>query len=70
MPSSEDQEAYDECEREAIAAGALEPQDWQERMAAGVLASNGESWEKTPAARARLQEWVAECLRRKGIESS
>jgi hypothetical protein len=61
------QEAYNECWQEAISAGALEPQGLLDRMAAGHMAYNGQSWADTPKARARLQEMLKDCMWRKGF---
>lgn len=61
--------ARQECERAAIDAGALEPQNWRERMAAGVMAANGERWADTPVARNRLRVWTEECMKRKGLSA-
>lgn len=60
-------EAYEECQQEVIRAGALEPQGWKERMAAGVIVSNGGRWADTEVAQSRLRQWTADCLRRKGF---
>ena len=58
---------YDECQQEAIRAGALEPQGIAERMAAGVLSyQQGESWSNCARARGRLQQWTNDRLRARG----
>ena len=56
------QERYERCRQRAIAAGALKPKGMGERMAAGVLASNGQSWENTAKAQARLAAWIEQCM--------
>jgi hypothetical protein len=61
--------SYEECRQAAIAAGALEPQTLSERAAAGVMASNGQSWADTAAARARLEEWTNACIEGRGFGS-
>jgi hypothetical protein len=67
MSREDRDQAYQDCLQAAIDAGALEPQDWKERMAAGVLTANGQCWADTPVARARLEAFVQECLRQKGF---
>ena len=56
------QQRYQECERKAIAAGALKPQGMGERAAAGVMAANGQSWANSARAQARLREWTERCM--------
>ena len=61
------QEARDECHRDAIKAGALEPQGLKERVAAGIMVANGQSWQNSRVAQERLESWIQECVRRKGL---
>jgi len=58
---------YQECQEAAINSGALMPQGWKERMAAGIMAGNGGSWADTAVARARLEAWTQECMSRRGF---
>jgi hypothetical protein len=61
--------AYQECQEAAINAGALKPQGWKERMAAGITEGNGGRWADTPVARARLEAWTQEYMRRRGFST-
>jgi hypothetical protein len=61
------EEAYDECRRAAIAAGALEPQGFMEGVAANWMSYNGQWFAHTALAQSRLEAWIRECMRRKGF---
>jgi len=54
---------YEEAMQLAIDAGALEPQGWQERMAANIKSyQEGLNWSSSPRARGRLQAWTEAIL--------
>ncbi len=55
---SQDQAAYAAAHAAAVAAGALEPQGMMERMAAGVMASNGQWFRNTAVAQGRLAAMI------------
>ena len=57
---------YEECQQEAIAAGALKPQGLMENMSAGVMEYNYGSFANTAVAQNRLHLWTLEIMRRKG----
>lgn len=61
-------QAYVECQQEAIDAGALKPQGIWERIAANIISFNGGFWENTPLAQQRLHDWTYECMRRRGFQ--
>ncbi|MCA9803584.1 MAG: hypothetical protein KC777_16545, partial [Cyanobacteria bacterium HKST-UBA02] len=48
--------AYDAARSSAMEAGAHKPQNWKERMAAGIMTYNGGSWSQTAAAKQRFQQ--------------
>jgi hypothetical protein len=54
--------SYEETEQLAIDAGALEPQGWGERAAAGIIVSNYGLWSTSPRAQARLRAWTEAIL--------
>jgi len=62
------EKALEECRRGAVAAGTLEPQGFRERMASGIMAHNGQWWSDTPLAQQRYNDWVRNCLKRKGFD--
>jgi hypothetical protein len=54
---------YEEAEQLAIGAGALEPQGFGERAAAGVIIYNtGQVWATTSPAQAHLRAWTEAIL--------
>lgn len=61
------EQAWLECERQAIEEGALEPQGFKEGLSANWLQNQGRRFADTPLARSRLQAWTEECMRRKGL---
>lgn len=48
--------AYDAARSSAMESGAHKPQNWKERMAAGIMTYNGGSWSQTAVAKQRFQQ--------------
>jgi hypothetical protein len=49
-------EAHDAARQAAIDAGEDQPQGILDRMAAGIMANNGQSWSQTPKARHNFEQ--------------
>jgi len=58
----DDSDRYEECRRRAIAAGALQPQGFKERLAANLMQYSGQPFSNSPLALSRLQAWIEDCL--------
>jgi len=69
MTQAEYDKEWFQCQQEAINAGALEPQNMGERLAANWINYQGGFWRDSPRARARLDQWTRECMRRKGFSA-
>lgn len=62
-----DEELAD-CQKQAVAAGTLEPQGMGERAASGIQANKGIHWADTPIAQQRFNAFVTDCMRKKGFD--
>jgi hypothetical protein len=61
MTQYEIQMLYSQCQREAIAEGALEPRGFLEQIYRNLgIYNGGPYWEDHPVARERLARWTQE----------